>query len=1400
VLDCRPYACNEAVGACDSSCTGDSQCGVDHVCVSGECKLVPGQACGGSGACASGWCIDGVCCDDECVGECQACNLPGFVGACSPVEAGTDPDNDCDASDPATCGDNGVCDGAGQCQAHVAGTVCHDAFCVGSDSYSTDRCDGAGSCVDGGVVNCPPYACNGETGVCRLNCDGPGDCSAGNECSGGHCLKSLGTGCAVDAECAGGQCADGVCCEAPCDGACERCDAAGACLAVPVGADPDSECAAESVETCGQTGVCSGVRSCALYGADTPCSPAVCDEGVLDRIDLCDGNGLCVDGGLQACEPYACEGGACRLSCLSSLQCQAGFECSAGECIGSLGTACLLDAECASGSCADGTCCDVACDGTCEACSIAGFEGTCTAVAVGTDPEDECDATAATSCGTTGACSGERACQLFPATTVCRPVAGECDVLELCDGEGSCPVDAKSTAVCRGAAGVCDVVEACDGVGNACPSDDFALSSTLCRDGADLCDVAELCTGSGPTCPDDGFAPPVVVCRDAEGVCDLADVCTGESARCPQDAKSTAICRPGAGPCDAAEFCSGAADDCPGDGFLPSSVVCRLPAGECDVLEYCPGDAAACRADSLAPVDTPCSDDANACTLDACDGVQAACPRSPAPEGVVCRAASDSCDLSESCDGVGTSCPVDDVRGVGHACPDDGETCTADECDGVGKACTHPAGNVGVLCRASAGDCDLAEGCDGSSPDCPADALQPAGAVCRGSAGECDVVETCLGDSAVCPGETYKPAGTGCTDDGSVCSTDLCTGSGPLCQHAAGNAGFPCRAALGDCDVPESCDGAAVGCPSDGFVPSTVVCRPAVDACDHGETCPGDSGFCPSDIVMAIGEPCTDDGKACTVESCDGVTTGCHHVAGNAGLTCRPATGECDVAETCTGTSAECPDDAIFAPEAPCTDDGEVCTSDTCDGVTTVCHHQPGNVGVVCRDEAGACDVQEACDGVAATCPPDVLLPFDTICRPSGGVCDLVEICSGFSATCPDDALKASDVPCTDDGNPCTEDTCDGASADCRHPIGNAGNTCRAEAGGCDQAETCTGLSGVCPADAFRVAGSDCRPAAGECDVAEYCVGDTAECPTDVFVPLGAPCNENDSSCDGVGSCVGAPVSYNSGLYLPPRVAADGHALALAVVTLRNAAGQLVANKRVQFSALGAEVFDPTNLTALVRTNVHGQAAVFVRSAQVGQARVVASWANGLESVSGTLDFVTPVPALSKTLPSAGGNVRLIIDTVGAVFDDAHDYDREHLPQGLPVGASMPLGMRAATIKLYPGQTEAQVTVLMPAPIPASHRLWMYGPTPDDRRPHWVDVTYSQNVSGLKDEDATYVVRLVDGGFGDADGEVNGYIVDPQGISNDPAEIPTLDQWALILLALAFVAVALRRLGAVRVG
>jgi hypothetical protein len=52
------------------------------------------------------------------------------------------------------------------------------------------------------------------------------------------------------------------------------------------------------------------------------------------------------------------------------------------------------------------------------------------------------------------------------------------------------------------------------------------------------------------------------------------------------------------------------------------------------------------------------------------------------------------------------------------------------------------------------------------------------------------------------------------------------------------------------------------------------------------------------------------DGNLCSVDSCIPLS-GCQHVAGNPGATCRAAAGMCDVAETCSGVSAVCPIDGF---------------------------------------------------------------------------------------------------------------------------------------------------------------------------------------------------------------------------------------------------------------------------------------------------------------------------------------------------------------------------------------------------------------------------------------------------------------------------------------------------------
>src|SRR5690606_13844338 len=61
-----------------------------------------------------------------------------------------------------------------------------------------------------------------------------------------------------------------------------------------------------------------------------------------------------------------------------------------GGALSSNGTPCADGTECGSGLCIDAHCCDSACDGICEACDVAGVEGTCSPVPAATDPAGDC--------------------------------------------------------------------------------------------------------------------------------------------------------------------------------------------------------------------------------------------------------------------------------------------------------------------------------------------------------------------------------------------------------------------------------------------------------------------------------------------------------------------------------------------------------------------------------------------------------------------------------------------------------------------------------------------------------------------------------------------------------------------------------------------------------------------------------------------------------------------------------------------------------------------------------------------------------------------------------------------------------------------------------------------------
>ncbi len=159
------------------------------------------------------------------------------------------------------------------------------------------------------------------------------------------------------------------------------------------------------------------------------------------------------------------------------------------------------------------------------------------------------------------------------------------------------------------------------------------------------------------------------------------------------------------------------------------------------------------------------------------------------------------------------------VCGNGQVEP--GEQC--DDNNGCCNACQYEAS--GIVCRPSAGVCDVAETCNGVNATCAADQFESNLTECRAAAGPCDLAEACTGSSAACPADTLQPIGT------------------------------VCRASTNDCDVAEACTGASPTCPA-----------------DVGANC-DDNNLCTNDYCAVVGG-CSntpvnqDDGDACTIDSC----------------------------------------------------------------------------------------------------------------------------------------------------------------------------------------------------------------------------------------------------------------------------------------------------------------------------------------------------------------------------------------------------------------------------------------------------------------------------------------------------------------------------------------------------
>jgi hypothetical protein len=185
-VDCAPFACGPI--SCLGNCVADADCLEGLYCAAGVCspRLALGERCAETSQCAEGFCVDGVCCDTRCLGQCEACDVPGNAGTCSVVV------------DAPPHGGRRACTGVGLCQGLCTGErrdvcgypgqeiVCRPGDCSNGVATPESACDGTGACRRGARSNCGAYAC-GAMG-CLERCADVTDCAAGFECVDFACV------------------------------------------------------------------------------------------------------------------------------------------------------------------------------------------------------------------------------------------------------------------------------------------------------------------------------------------------------------------------------------------------------------------------------------------------------------------------------------------------------------------------------------------------------------------------------------------------------------------------------------------------------------------------------------------------------------------------------------------------------------------------------------------------------------------------------------------------------------------------------------------------------------------------------------------------------------------------------------------------------------------------------------------------------------------------------------------------------------------------------------------------------------------------------------------------------------------------------------------------------------
>ncbi len=1041
-------------------------------------------------------------------------------------------------------------------QDSVAVDTAEDSSAVDSSSDATSACAAGEACPCSADSQC-------QSGQCLINPDGTGSCAL--PCGDTPCPEGM--VCSP----ASGNPALQVCVPKPpcvpktevCNGVDDNCD----------GTTDESFCYDGnpcSDDLCDSQGNCTHPLNQATCEDGNPCTTGdICKDGSCQS-----GTGPQCDDG-NACTQDSCTSqGTCNHTpllggCSDGDACTLGDQCLGGKCLAGGALTCndanpCTDDSCdkAKGcvnlpnaaSCSDGDACTEQ-----DGCSL----GACLGKAVACDDGNVC---------TNDACQQGNCVQL--------PIAATCD-----DGNGCTTADVCKSGKCAGQALDCDDGSPC--TVDTCSEDGCknlkAADNTACDDGnpcseKDECTHEGKCIGSAKVC-DDGNPCTVDQCQKSDGLCyfeaSQGQACDDGNPCTLGDACSVGSCVPGG-----TKLCKDG-ESCTADGCDPGSGTCVFKAlsAPCDDGNPCTlGDA--CDAGSCLAGKAKSCDDNNPCTIENCDAATGDCKIANTVPGIACEdgelcTQADACSEGKCVAGKpivctdGSECTTDScdtktgkclfVNDDGKAC-DDGDTCSsADTCQGgqcqPGKAICECKSQLDCQGKEDGDLCNGTLFCDFSDNKCKLDLKTVVVCdsskdsecltwACNSKSGKCEPAnqadgKPCNADESVCSlgdsclkGLCTPGAGVGC-DDGDPCTNDTCDPA-KGCLHSNNqlkcNDGNPCTEI--DLCYQGKCTGGGLKNCDDGNGCTTDTCNPKSGQCEFknetGLTCT-DNNPCTLQDTCQTGK-CVpksnvgcDDGKPCTMDTCDPKTGNCITANMPDQLACEDGN-KCTMGDSCKAGAC--------APGKPAyCNDGSACTIDTCDVAQGVCVYKNAATGAPCSD-SDACTLGDTCKdgGCIAGQPKD--------CN-DGNPCTL-DKCDIDSGKC---IAKTGDLPC-DDGNACTEgDTC--TSGVCKPKtfiVCNDGNTCTNDS--CDtktgkcvyapNAFNCTDGNACTYNDACT--GGGCKGTAISCNDGNLCTSDSCDSVKGcqyVAANQGVSCTDGnactDSDACSNGKCVGKGITCSDG-------------------------------------------------------------------------------------------------------------------------------------------------------------------------------------------------------------------------------------------------------------------------------